>query len=131
MSKRSFAVHLFPVLVAGHLPIKIQDFIASVNYAKSLGDVWLDSMVDVASYWRGQRVLAAVTPETSGMTSTWTWALPAHFPPGKYLRVRVDGGTLSQHGKPIGWNEHGYNEVALDAGSLRLSPDLAAATTTP
>ena len=52
----------------------------------------------------------------------WTWTLPAHFPPGRYLRVKVDGGTLTQASAPLPWDEHGYYEVALDAGTLTLSP---------
>jgi len=48
--------------------------------------------------------------------------LPEHFPPGRYLRVKVDGGTLSQNGKPLAWDDHGYYEVALDAGALTLAP---------
>jgi hypothetical protein len=48
--------------------------------------------------------------------------LPAHFPPGKYLRVNVTGGTLTQKGAPLPWDPHGYYEVALDAGALTLAP---------
>jgi peptidoglycan/xylan/chitin deacetylase (PgdA/CDA1 family) len=108
-----------------YLPIDLQEFIASVNHAKSFGDLWLDSMVAVASYWRGQRALAAALPQASGASTTWSWTLPPHLPPGKYLRVKVDGGTLYQNGKALAWNERGYYEVGLDAGSLTLSPDVA------
>ncbi len=48
--------------------------------------------------------------------------LPDHFPAGKRLRVRVDGGTLSQNGQTLAWDAHGYYEIALDAGSLMLGP---------
>jgi hypothetical protein len=109
-----------------YLPIRFADFAAAVNHAKSLGDVWIDSMVSVASYWRGQRAVAAAQPVQSGAATTWTWALPKNFPPGKYLRVRIDGGTLSQNGQPLPWNPHGYYEIALDAGRLSLSPDAPA-----
>lgn len=106
-----------------YMPIRFADFAASVNYAKSRGDVWIDSMVAVASYWRGQRAVAACQPKKTGPITTWTWALPAHFPPGKYLRVRINGGTLTQNGQPIPWNPNGYYEIALDPGTLTLSPD--------
>jgi len=80
----------------------------------------------VGAYWRGQKVLAAVTPTVTGdkrtPSQTWTWTLPAHFPPGRFLRVKVDGGTLAQRGQPLTWNGHGYYEIALDAGSVTLSP---------
>ncbi len=123
---RVFLLHGFE---GGHdgayMPIRFADFAANVNYAKMRGDVWIDSMVAVAAYWRGQRLVTACQPKKTGTITTWTWAVPAHFPPGRYLRVRVDGGTLSQNGQALPWNPHGYYEMALDAGSLTLSPDLA------
>ncbi|HEY2405876.1 MAG TPA: polysaccharide deacetylase, partial [Polyangiaceae bacterium] len=56
-----------------------------------------------------------------GDNTSWHWQLPAHFPPGRSLRVAVDGGTLSQNGRPLVWDAHGYYEIALDAGSLHWS----------
>jgi hypothetical protein len=50
--------------------------------------------------------------------TTWRWTLPPNFPPGRKLRVVVDGGTLTQNGMPLSWDRHGYYEVALDAQSL-------------
>jgi len=103
-------------------PVALSEFTASVEHAKSLGDVWIDSVVNVGAYWRGQKMFSSLTPAISGGTTTWTWTLPAHFPPGRVLRVKVDGGTLTQAGQPLAWDAHGYYEVALDAGSLTLSP---------
>ncbi len=121
-----------PTSSAWFATVDIGAITGSIGHAKALGDVWLDSMANVGAYWRGQKVLSLVTPTTtpSGngqtatpiQTSTWTWTLPAHFPPGKLLRVKVDGGTLSQRGQPLPWDGHGYYEIALDAGSLTLSP---------
>jgi hypothetical protein len=102
--------------------VDISSITGSIEYAKGLGDVWIDSMVNVGAYWLGQRTLAATTPVSSGGTSTWTWSLPTCFPPGHALRVSVDGGTLSQNGKDLAWDGHGYYEVALDAGSLTWKP---------
>jgi len=93
-----------------------------MSYDKSLADVWTDTVVAIAAYWRAQKVLAGLTPAASGGASTWTWTLPAHFPPGKYLRVKVDGGTLTQSGRTLPWDDHGYYEIALDPGTLTLSP---------
>lgn len=104
-------------------PVALDDFVKSVKYAKSLGDVWLDSMVNVAAYWRGQRAFSASGPVSAGGSLTWTWSLPERFPPGKYLRVKVDGGKLTQNGTELAWNDHGFYEVSLDAESLTLSPD--------
>jgi len=121
-----------PTTSAWFATVDIGAITGSITHAKALGDVWIDAMANVGAYWRGQKVLASVTPTTttattgSGQTQTptqsWTWTLPAHFPPGRFLRVKVDGGTLSQRGQPLAWNGHGYYEIALDAGSLTLSP---------
>lgn len=94
----------------------------AINYAKSETDTWTDSLVHVGAYWRAQKLVSGLTPTTVGSSKTWAWTLPAHFPPGRYLRVTVAGGTLSQGGKALSWSDHGYYEVALDAGSVTLSP---------
>jgi peptidoglycan/xylan/chitin deacetylase (PgdA/CDA1 family) len=103
-------------------PVDITEFTAGVAHAQSFGDVWIDSVVDVGAYWLAQKMLSSVAPTTSGNDQTWTWALPEHFPPGKCLRVKVDGGTLKQGGNALAWDSRGYYEIALDAGSLTLSP---------
>jgi len=103
-------------------PVAISEFTTGVNYAKSLGNMWIDSMVNVGAYWRGEMTVSKVTPTTSGTDTIWTWTLPANFPPGKCLRVKVDGGSLKQGSVVLGWDDHGYYEVALDAGRLTLSP---------
>jgi peptidoglycan/xylan/chitin deacetylase (PgdA/CDA1 family) len=125
-----------PTTAAWYATVNITAITGSISHAKSLRDVWIDSMANVGAYWRGQKVLASATPtptpttttppsakgQTQTLTQTWTWTLPAHFPAGKLLRVKVDGGTLSQRGQALRWDGHGYYEVALDAGSLTLSP---------
>ncbi len=111
-----------PTSAVWYNPVTIADLIGSMAHAKAQGDVWVDTLANVGAYWRGQKTLSSVTPATSGGTTTWTWTLPPHFPPGKYLRVTTMGGTLTQAGHPLEWNERGYFEVALDAGSLALTP---------
>jgi peptidoglycan/xylan/chitin deacetylase (PgdA/CDA1 family) len=103
-------------------PVDFSEFVSGVNYAKAAGDVWIDSLVNVGAYWLGQKSFNATPPVTAGDTSTWSWTLPDHFPPGKYLRVTIDGGTLRQDGKTLAWDPHGYYEIALDSKSLTLAP---------
>jgi hypothetical protein len=103
-------------------PVAIGQFTAAVQYAKASGDVWIDTLLEVGAYWQAQRLLTSATPNVANGATTWTWTLPERFPPNRFLRVRVDGGTLTQPGVTLGWDEHGYYEVALDAGSLTLSP---------
>ena len=102
--------------------VDISEIAASVDFAKSGGNIWIDSMINVGAYWRAQMLFSGLTPQTSAGTTTWQWTLPAHFPPGKFLRVTVDGGTLSQKGTVLNWSSHGYYEVNLDAGELSLGP---------
>jgi peptidoglycan/xylan/chitin deacetylase (PgdA/CDA1 family) len=111
-----------PVADGAYLPVTFDDFAAGVTYAKSLRDVWIDSVVNIGAYWIAQKMFAALVPATEGETTTWTWSLPDHFPPGRYVRVAVDGGSLTQGGIALPWDSHGYYEVALDQGSLRLAP---------
>ncbi|HET9957735.1 MAG TPA: polysaccharide deacetylase family protein [Polyangiaceae bacterium] len=120
-----FLVHGFKDAVVkdwAYLPVDYPVFQDAVNYAKGLGDVWIDSVKNVGAYWLGQRAFNAATKSVSGSSTTWTWQLPAHFPPGNYLRVTVTGGTLKQQNTPLAWNPRGFYEVALDAKSLTLSP---------
>jgi hypothetical protein len=38
------------------------------------------------------------------------------------LSVKVDAGTLTQNSAALAWGPHGYYEIALDPGSVTLSP---------
>jgi len=102
--------------------VRVEDFITSVGRARALDDLWIDSLVNVGAYWLGQKLLTAAAAVTSGERTTWSWTLPPHFPPKHFVRVKVDGGTLSQLDRPLAWDPHGYYEVALDAGTLTLAP---------
>ena len=103
-------------------PVDIGAITGSMQHAKSLRDVWVDTMLDVGAYWRAQKMFSGLTPIHLGPITIWTWRLPDHFPRGKFLRVRVDGGTLHQLRGPLVWSGHGYYEVSLDAGVLILTP---------
>ncbi|HYJ08856.1 MAG TPA: polysaccharide deacetylase, partial [Polyangiaceae bacterium] len=107
---------------SAYQPVDLQAFTDSVDHAKAFGDVWIDSVVNVTAYWRAEKLLNGTTPANADGMTTWTWNLPEHFPPGKFLRVRVTGGTLEQNGKALVWDPHGYYEVALDAAALTLKP---------
>ena len=105
-----------------YAPVEITEITKSIEHAKAWGDVWIDTVANIGAYWMGQKLLTAATPTKSGDEQTWTWTLPEHFPKGKFLRVRVDGGTLKQGGKALEWKTDGYYEVALDEGALTLAP---------
>lgn len=103
-------------------PVDLSQFTSSVNTVKGYGDMWLDTVLNVGAYWRAQKMLSSVTPTQSGSDLIYRWTLPAHFPTGKYLRIKLTGGTPKQNGQVINWDSHGYYEIALDAGSLTVSP---------
>jgi peptidoglycan/xylan/chitin deacetylase (PgdA/CDA1 family) len=107
---------------AAFQPVAIEEFVASIEYAKSLEDVWLDTVVAVGSYFRGQKAFAEAEPVTASDGIRYAWELPENFPPGQCLRVTLTGGTLEQDGRPVPWNERGYYEISLDAESLTISP---------
>jgi peptidoglycan/xylan/chitin deacetylase (PgdA/CDA1 family) len=102
-------------------PVDIGVFQQAVRYAKSFGDIWIDRVMTIGAYWRAQKALSGVTPTTANGSSTWTWTLPDHFPPGQYLRVTVSGGTLKQGNATVPWDAHGYYEISLDLKTLTLS----------
>ncbi len=118
-----FLIHtITPTANIWYNPVAVTDVTGAMTHAKTAGDTWVDSVVDVGAYWIGLKVLASATRTASGNTTTWKWTLPAHFPGGKYLRVTALGGsTLSQNGTPITENSAGFFSVSLDAGSLTLT----------
>ena len=111
-----------PTAANWYAPVAVADVVAAMQHARSLGDVWVDTVANVGAYWRGQQILAAATSSASGPATTWTWTLPPHFPPGRSLRVTLrDGGTLAQNAQPLARDARGEYRVALDAGTLALT----------
>jgi peptidoglycan/xylan/chitin deacetylase (PgdA/CDA1 family) len=105
-----------------YLPVPLDGFVTGVKYARNLGDLWLGTVASIGAYWRGQLAFQASHPVTSGTDTIWNWTLPEHFPPGQFLRVNVDGGTLMQGSAAVPWDSHGYYEISLDAKTLTLRP---------
>src|SRR5262245_7659523 len=86
-----FLIHtISPTSAIWYAPIDVSVITDSIAHTKSLGDVWIDSVVNVGAYWRAAKVLSSVTATTAGADQTWTWTLPTNFPPGKVLRITVD-----------------------------------------
>jgi hypothetical protein len=104
--------------------VETSDVVANVRRTQGLRDVWIGTLADVGAYWLGQQIVEAAVAKAANPDTpqTWRWAVPAHFPPGRMLRVRVDGGTLSQGGQDLPWDARGFYTVALDAGELSWRP---------
>ncbi|WP_437320271.1 polysaccharide deacetylase family protein [Sorangium sp. So ce385] len=120
---RTFCIHGFTGGSDGaYMPIPLNAFLEHVKHVKDFGDVWIGTMETIGAYWLGQKAVTDADSNQTGGETTYTWQLPANFPPGKYVRVTVTGGTPKQNGAALPWNPHGFYEVALDAKSLTLSP---------
>jgi peptidoglycan/xylan/chitin deacetylase (PgdA/CDA1 family) len=121
-SEGSWLIFLFHSLApngeAWYAPVDVANVTASIAHAKSAGDAWIDTLANVGAYWLGERLVEHATSSSTPAGQTWTWTLPNGFPPGKFVRVVVDGGELSQGGSALAWDGHGYYEVALDTGEL-------------
>lgn len=110
-----------PTQATWYNPVELAAITSSIATTKEFGTVWQDSVVNVGAYWMGQKAFMAGTTKSDGASLTRTWRLPKTFPSGKCLRVTADGGVVTQNGKEIAWNDHGYYEIALDVGALTFS----------
>lgn len=113
---------LLPTSQNWYAGVDIANVTGSMYHTRAAKDIWIDVLYKVAAYWMGQKILSKTEPQVSGNDYTWRWTLPPHFPTGTYLRVKVSGGTVSQNGVVLSWDPHGFYEIALDAGSLTVSP---------
>ncbi len=95
-------------------PVDISQFTSAVTYAKGKAGLWIDTYMNVGAYWMGQNAFP------SSATTTANWTLPAHFPPNMCLRVTTTGGTVTQGGTEVPWDDHGYYQISLDAGSVTV-----------
>jgi hypothetical protein len=120
---RTFCIHGFTGGTdSAYMPIPFQAWVDHVKGVKEFGDVWIGTMETIGAYWRGQKAISEGTNTKNGNDTTYNWTLPQNFPPGKFVRVTVTGGTLKQGGVALKWHPKGYYEVALDAKSVTLSP---------
>lgn len=113
---------LLPTSQNWYAGVDVANVTGSMYHARAAKDTWIDALYKVAAYWMGQKILSQAVPTVSGSDYVWRWTLPPHFPTGMYLRVTVSGGTVSQNGSALPWDSHGFYEIALDAGSLTVSP---------
>ena len=102
-------------------PVDVSEITDSIRHAQSFGDVWIDTVANIAAYWRGQRIVESATVDESGDEITWRWSLPDGFPSGQRVRVTLDGGVPKQGGRAVPWDPHGYYEISLDEGSLTVA----------
>jgi hypothetical protein len=126
-SEGKWLIFLFPSLLPTsqnwYAGVDVANVTGSMYHARAEKDTWIDVLYKVAAYWMGQKILSQAAPTVSGSDYVWSWTLPPpHFPTGMYLRMTISGGTVSQDGSALPWDSHGFYEIALDAGSLTVSP---------
>jgi peptidoglycan/xylan/chitin deacetylase (PgdA/CDA1 family) len=102
--------------------VDVGAIVDSIAHAKAARDVWLGTMSDVGAYWVGAKLIASAASQTSGDAIVWSWKRPAGFPSGRFARVTILGGTLTQGGRALSWNPRGFYEVALDPDTLTWRP---------
>jgi hypothetical protein len=66
--------------------VDIAQFTATVSWAKTQGNIWIDTVGTISAYWIGAYKFSALTATTSGTDKTWTWKtsdFATPFPPGQ------------------------------------------------
>lgn len=107
---RIFVIHGFET--GAYNKLAVNDVTTTVSQAVSDG-FWVEGMTNVGAYWQGQKLIM------DGGTSA-TWSLPDLFPPNMCVRITTTGGTVTQNGETIPWDDHGYYEISLDAGEVTI-----------
>jgi hypothetical protein len=110
---RIFVIHGFDSQNGTYQPVPISNVTSTMSSAVSMG-YWAEGITNVGAYWQGQKLIP------TSATTTATWTLPAKFPKNMCLRVTTSGGTVTQKGQTIPWDEHGYYQISLDAGEVTV-----------
>lgn len=111
---RIFVIHGFDSQGGTYQPVPIANVTGAMSKAVTDG-FWVEGMTNVGAYWQGQKLIPA------SATTTATWTLPAKFPPNMCVRVTTSGGTVTQKGETIPWDDHGYYQISLDAGEVTVN----------
>jgi hypothetical protein len=110
---RIFVVHGFDSQGGTYQPVPIGNVTGTMSKAVTDG-YWVEGITNVGAYWQGQKLISA------SATTSATWTLPAHFPPNMCVRITTTGGTVTQKGESISWDDHGYYQISLDAGEVTI-----------
>lgn len=110
---RIYVIHGFDSQNGTYQPVPIASVTGAMSKAVMDG-YWVEGMTNVGAYWAGQKLISA------SATTSATWTLPANFPPNMCVRITTSGGTVTQKGETIPWNDHGYYQISLDAGEVTI-----------
>jgi len=110
---RIFVLHGFDSQGGTYQPVPIANVTGSMSKAVMDG-YWVETMTNVGAYWQGQKLISA------SATTSATWTLPDKFPPNMCVRITTTGGTVTQAGETIPWDDHGYYQISLDKGEVTI-----------
>ncbi len=106
----------------GFEPIPSETFIDLLNYLKSAEGraLWVAPFGEVAAYFRAQKIVEAVQPQTVNHEARYTWQIPTPFPHGVMLKVAVNGSgeRLFQEGRELRRSKDGAYLVSFDSREL-------------
>lgn len=107
----------------GFEPIPSNTFTQFLDDAKAAEarGLWVAPFGEVAAYFRAQKILEAVQPQTVNGEKKFSWQVPTPFPAGMVLKVAVNGATrvrLFQAGHELHRNKDGAYPVAFDSREL-------------
>jgi peptidoglycan/xylan/chitin deacetylase (PgdA/CDA1 family) len=111
---RIFVLHGFDSQNGTYQPVPIANVTGAMSQAVMDG-YWVEGMTNVGAYWQGQKLI----PDSATTSAKWT--LPDKFPPNMCVRITTSGGTVTQKGETIPWNDHGYYQISLDAGEVTVN----------
>jgi len=87
--------------------------------------LWVAPFGEVGAYWRAQKCFEQSLMEPLGPIAHWSWAVPALFPHGVVLKVRLEGGgswRVSQGGEVLQPDAEGVYSVSFDRKELTIAP---------
>jgi peptidoglycan/xylan/chitin deacetylase (PgdA/CDA1 family) len=89
--------------------------------------LWVAPFGEVGAYWQAQKIFetAVAASQGTGRSAHWGWTIPAIFPSGVVLKMRIAGeGSLqvSQAGEILRPDAEGIYSVAFDRKEISLSP---------
>ncbi|PYT52760.1 MAG: hypothetical protein DMG46_26200 [Acidobacteria bacterium] len=119
----TFQLHGIGDSSTGWEPIPTNTFLYVLDYLKQeeAQRLWVAPFGEVAAYLRAQKILEKAQPETTNGETRFTWDMPAPFPHGVVLKVRIDGSIRSrlyQSGHELHPSKHGVYEVSFDSREL-------------
>jgi len=104
----------------GGLTVKTATLAAVLDYVQGK-DLWVAPFGEVGAYARAQQIVEKAPAKTANNGTTWEWTVPAVFPKGVVLKIKVDSGKqLAQKEFVIKPDANGICLLRFDDGSASV-----------